>query len=319
MEGKDFSYFNKNGNVQLSLSDNKATYVINEEYYSDWCNLTRLGLLANPTNVTHHCVDEGFDFSVTYALHPIRIGDHTEKCIMFIQQCKENGVKLKPDTSLLYMHEGRVVAMPWQILDIKKSTEPTNEFTERPRQQYSYVPHPTTQHTVEKSKEIPKPRMFNKKSTTNILNDLTVKKLRQLALAMDVSPCGIKEKLVNKIVDACKINNVDIQQTIEDIKHKQYFVRCGHLEMGNIRVGGVSTTRDTINDYHQYYTNITSNLSKLKESVACDGEFWSREKCPVCYRKSRMTVYMNEFYEGPNKKTNNSLTSDLENFTTYTY
>jgi len=111
-----------------------------------------------------------------------------------------------------------------------------------------------------------------------LLNNLTVLKLKQIALTINIAQCGTKEKLINKILKA--LTTKEIQKSVKQLKTRKYFVRCINVKV-----------------YHFYYskTNFLGELIELTQKLnSGKGKY---TKCKKCRNHTYITIWLNEFCE----------------------
>jgi hypothetical protein len=135
----------------------------------------------------------------------------------------------------------------------------------------------------------------NNVNLEEFLNLLSLAKLRQLCYNINISSCGIKDKVIKKIINSNYKYN-DINELINKNNNYKYLIRC---------------TRENENFItHYYYTNTDfSNINNIDWRT--DHEFISKDSgkiCEVCNYNSEMWIYINLFYEEKNKNI------DLEEF-----
>ena len=80
------SYFNDDDETILLITDNKATYDIDESTFQVWCSLTKQKIFSVPDECQPNCLIGKYGFKVTYTLTPINIVENTEKCINFLKK-----------------------------------------------------------------------------------------------------------------------------------------------------------------------------------------------------------------------------------------
>ena len=126
---------------------------------------------------------------------------------------------------------------------------------------------------------------------------LSLAKLRQLCYNINISSCGIKDKVIKKIINSNYKYN-DINELINKNNNYKFFIRCSHVN----------------EDFkpHYYYTNTNfSNINNIDWRT--DHEFISKDSgkiCEVCNYNTEIWIYINLFYVDEEKNKN----IDLEEF-----
>lgn len=117
----------------------------------------------------------------------------------------------------------------------------------------------------------------NNSGNKSVLNNLTIKKLQQLCMILNISRYGLKAEIINNVL--CTSTPDDISDIISEIKNKKYFVR---YKANNLKY------------CHQYHTN--KNLKKIFVNSKCKGSRYDNVCCPTCNQKGSVYIYNNEFY-----------------------
>jgi hypothetical protein len=114
----------------------------------------------------------------------------------------------------------------------------------------------------------------------NILNNLLLTQLQQLAKILLISPNGVKQKLIDKLIKKETLTN--IENKINTIKDKKYFIR---FENSNFDVCHQIHTNENLIEQYEF------SISNKYNDVNCD----------ICKTKCTMYFYINLFYDSKTK------------------
>jgi len=120
---------------------------------------------------------------------------------------------------------------------------------------------------------------MNKQSinTINDFNQFTVNKLKQIAIYYEISPCGVKEKLINKINRQHTLN--EVKKMIKTNQNKKYLVRFSPI-----------IDDDDCIYCHIFFTNKNYH-------VLSTGKYGNKCICDKCKTNRYIDIYDNIFYE----------------------
>ena len=106
----DSSYF---GNLEdLNIESHYGSFKVMAKQFNVFCKLIQIGILASPDYFNFF---KGEQMDVGYKLEPIYILENKNLCVTFLKMCRDQHVQISPIIDNLYLFEGRIVAMPWQI------------------------------------------------------------------------------------------------------------------------------------------------------------------------------------------------------------
>jgi hypothetical protein len=117
----------------------------------------------------------------------------------------------------------------------------------------------------------------------DMLSIMTLNKLKQLCMILYISPCGIKSKVIKKIIKTSSIK--DIENIINKDRDKKYFICYRPSSSSSNTCCHYHCTNDEEEKILKYGCTINNKLYTIHNKL-----------CTVCNKKCNVICYNNEFY-----------------------